>query len=215
MLQAFDNSFSAPPLTRPRWMALLARAPIAMLEQALGAHGQLTPIWLRRPETGLMMVEARTGGTGQRFNLGEVTVTRCALRLPEANGQTTTDNGVVGVAGGLLVQCVRVVPVMLVVRGLQMGRRTQVASVFGRGCGDGCRRGRAVLGGQRQGHEHTRPQPQGQQHQQYPDRPFAHRVMIARTACPLWACAWLLSLLGGGAGLNVRHAGAKNGWLSP
>jgi len=98
MLQAFDNSFSAPPLTRPRWMALLARAPLAMLEQALGAHGQLTPIWLRRPETGLMMVEGRTGGTGQRFNLGEVTVTRCALRLPEANGQTTTDNGVVGVA---------------------------------------------------------------------------------------------------------------------
>jgi alpha-D-ribose 1-methylphosphonate 5-triphosphate synthase subunit PhnG len=28
-----------------------------------------------------MMVQGRAGGTGERFNLGEVTVTRCALRL--------------------------------------------------------------------------------------------------------------------------------------
>jgi hypothetical protein len=88
--------------------------------------------------------------------------------------------GVVGVAAVLLsVLCVLV---MLVERGLQMGRRMQVASVFGWGCGADGQSGGAVLGGQRQGHEHTRPQPQGQQHQQYPDRPFAHNVMIARTA---------------------------------
>jgi alpha-D-ribose 1-methylphosphonate 5-triphosphate synthase subunit PhnG len=31
-----------------------------------------------------MMVEARTGGSGDRFNLGEMTVTRCALRLSNA-----------------------------------------------------------------------------------------------------------------------------------
>ena len=37
--------------------------------------------WLRRPQTGLVMVRARTGGTGAQFNLGEVTVTRCALKL--------------------------------------------------------------------------------------------------------------------------------------
>jgi len=98
MLQAYDSTVASLPLTRPLWMALLARAPIAMLEEALHAHAQLTPIWLRRPETGLMMVEGRTGGTGQRFNLGEVTVTRCALRLPHANGQTASDSGVVGVA---------------------------------------------------------------------------------------------------------------------
>jgi alpha-D-ribose 1-methylphosphonate 5-triphosphate synthase subunit PhnG len=98
MLQAFDTSVAEPPLTRPRWMALLARAPIDMLEQALGAHAQCAPIWLRRPETGLMMVQGRTGGTGQRFNLGEVTVTRCALRLPNANSEPMADNGVVGVA---------------------------------------------------------------------------------------------------------------------
>ena len=124
-------------------------------------------------------------------------------------------NGVVGVAGVLSVLCVLVVSVMLVVSGLQMGRRMQMDSVFGWWCGAGGQSGGAVLGGQWQWHDRARPQLQGQQHQQYLDRPFAHRVMIARTACPLWACAWLLSLFGGGAGLNVRHAGAKNGWLSP
>ena len=42
---------------------------------------QRLPRWLRQPETGLMMVQGRAGATGERFNLGEVTVTRCALRL--------------------------------------------------------------------------------------------------------------------------------------
>jgi hypothetical protein len=91
-------------------------------------------------------------------------------------------NGALGVAGVLSVLCVLVMLDMLVVRGLQMDRRMQVASVFGWGCGADGQSGGAVLGGQRHGHEHTRPQPQGQQHQQYPDRPFAHAVMIARTA---------------------------------
>ena len=35
----------------------------------------------------MIMARARAGGTGQRFNLGEVTVTRCAVRLEYgANG---------------------------------------------------------------------------------------------------------------------------------
>jgi alpha-D-ribose 1-methylphosphonate 5-triphosphate synthase subunit PhnG len=36
---------------------------------------------LRRPEVGLVMVRARAGGAGRRFNLGEMTVTRCAVTL--------------------------------------------------------------------------------------------------------------------------------------
>lgn len=78
---------------RQEWMALLARAPLPLLEQALGAHLSATPQWLRRPETGLMMVQGRTGGQGDRFNLGEVTVTRCALRL-----HSTGQSGPAGVA---------------------------------------------------------------------------------------------------------------------
>ena len=82
MFHTFDNS--SPP-TRQSWMALLARAPQHLLDHALASHTEAQPQWLRRPETGLMMVQGRVGGTGERFNLGEVTVTRCALRLSHAN----------------------------------------------------------------------------------------------------------------------------------
>ncbi|NMM81387.1 phosphonate C-P lyase system protein PhnG [Acidovorax sp. SRB_14] len=81
MFQAFDNSGPGRPLSRAHWMALLARAPVEILEPALSEHAALSARWLRAPETGLMMVQGRAGGTGERFNLGEVTVTRCALRV--------------------------------------------------------------------------------------------------------------------------------------
>jgi alpha-D-ribose 1-methylphosphonate 5-triphosphate synthase subunit PhnG len=90
MLQTFDKN---PPPERQAWMALLARAPQHLLDAALAVHADAQPQWLRRPETGLMMVQGRIGGTGQRFNLGEVTVTRCALRL-----NTTASDAPVGVS---------------------------------------------------------------------------------------------------------------------
>ena len=84
MLQPSDSPRSTTNTERAQWLALLARAPMALLEEVLQPHLQATPHWLRKPETGLMMVEARAGGTGERFNLGEMTVTRCALRLSSA-----------------------------------------------------------------------------------------------------------------------------------
>lgn len=36
---------------------------------------------IRHPKTGMVMAVGRTEATGEPFNLGEVTVTRCALRL--------------------------------------------------------------------------------------------------------------------------------------
>lgn len=84
MFQTIDTPTQAPGLQRSDWMALLARAPLSLLEPALNASTAMPPQWLRAPETGLMMVQGRVGGTGERFNLGEVTVTRCALRLGEA-----------------------------------------------------------------------------------------------------------------------------------
>lgn len=84
MLQPSDSRLSTTNTARAQWLALLARAPLPLLEQALQPHVQAAPHWLRKPETGLMMVEARAGGTGERFNLGEMTVTRCALRLSNA-----------------------------------------------------------------------------------------------------------------------------------
>jgi alpha-D-ribose 1-methylphosphonate 5-triphosphate synthase subunit PhnG len=78
-------------------MALLARAPVPLLSGALRAHTSTPPLWLRKPETGLMMVQGRAGGTGERFNLGEITVTRCALRL--AGDSTEAPVGVAYVLG--------------------------------------------------------------------------------------------------------------------
>ena len=64
---------------RPEAMGLLARAnPARLAELApdLPPHSLL-----RAPEIGAVMVRGRQGGTGAPFNLGEVTVTRCAVRL--------------------------------------------------------------------------------------------------------------------------------------
>jgi alpha-D-ribose 1-methylphosphonate 5-triphosphate synthase subunit PhnG len=81
MFQAFDNDTPDQSLIRADWISMLARAPLDLLESALEPYSFNLPQWLRQPETGLMMVQARAGATGERFNLGEVTVTRCALRL--------------------------------------------------------------------------------------------------------------------------------------
>jgi alpha-D-ribose 1-methylphosphonate 5-triphosphate synthase subunit PhnG len=66
-------------------MAVLARASAediaALLPPLLPAHERL-----RAPETGLVMVRGRAGGDGAPFNLGEMTVTRCAVRLGDAVG---------------------------------------------------------------------------------------------------------------------------------
>lgn len=78
---------------RQHWMGLLARAATADLEAWGQTAGVPEYAWLRKPETGLVMVRARAGGTGERFNLGEMTVTRCALRV--AGGES----GVAYVAG--------------------------------------------------------------------------------------------------------------------
>lgn len=99
MFQAFDNSGPGRPLQRAQWMALLARAPLGLLESALQDDARRPARWLRAPETGLMMVQGRAGGTGERFNLGEVTVTRCALRVEMPSQPTDATVGVAYVLG--------------------------------------------------------------------------------------------------------------------
>ncbi|MEM6905817.1 MAG: phosphonate C-P lyase system protein PhnG [Pseudomonadota bacterium] len=67
---------------RQAWLGLLARAPAPWVAELWdGIAAPPTFSWLRPPETGAVMVQGRMGGTGQPFNLGEMTVTRCALRL--------------------------------------------------------------------------------------------------------------------------------------
>jgi alpha-D-ribose 1-methylphosphonate 5-triphosphate synthase subunit PhnG len=67
---------------RQAWMGVLARADRTALERAVDILAPPTT-WtrLRAPEIGMVMVRGRAGGDGAQFNLGEMTVTRCAVRL--------------------------------------------------------------------------------------------------------------------------------------
>lgn len=65
--------------SRKHWMGLLARALPARLA---ALFPDLPPYeMLRSPEIGAVMLRGRTGATGLPFNLGEMTVTRCVVKL--------------------------------------------------------------------------------------------------------------------------------------
>ena len=67
---------------RQEWMAVLAKSSVEDLEKAWTLL-QDPPAFrfLRPPETGLVMTRARAGGTGMKFNLGEVPLTRCTVQI--------------------------------------------------------------------------------------------------------------------------------------
>jgi alpha-D-ribose 1-methylphosphonate 5-triphosphate synthase subunit PhnG len=76
------TSETAAPVERQRWMGLLARASTGELEAAWAALDDAPAFeMLRRPETGLVMLRGRAGGTGAAFNMGEMTMTRASVRL--------------------------------------------------------------------------------------------------------------------------------------
>lgn len=72
----FDTS------TRQRWMGVLARSQPAALSDRMQALN-LTPEYdlIRAPEIGLVQIQARMGGTGERFFAGDATLTRAVIRL--------------------------------------------------------------------------------------------------------------------------------------
>ncbi|MFM8898773.1 MAG: phosphonate C-P lyase system protein PhnG [Burkholderiales bacterium] len=82
---------SASPLDstrRAQALRVLALSPVdALARLAAPIVADHAFEMLRSPEAGLMMVRARLANTGDRYNLGEVTVTRCVVRLAPAPGQ--------------------------------------------------------------------------------------------------------------------------------
>lgn len=67
---------------RRDWLSVLARASTEELEACAGRAGPLPPVeTVRRAEVGMVMLRGRAGGTGDAFNLGEASLTRCAVRL--------------------------------------------------------------------------------------------------------------------------------------
>lgn len=67
---------------RQQWMSILAKSSLQELEDAWQGMSE-KPIYrhLHKPETGSIMVRGRAGGSGIRFNLGEMTATRCTIQI--------------------------------------------------------------------------------------------------------------------------------------
>lgn len=91
-----DRADPAPDAQAARraWLRVLARAPadaLARLAQPVLRDHRFEP--LRAPEAGLVMVRARIGNTGDRFNLGEATVARCVVRHRDADGSVVAGVG--------------------------------------------------------------------------------------------------------------------------
>ncbi|MEQ8390109.1 MAG: phosphonate C-P lyase system protein PhnG [Thalassospira sp.] len=79
-----SETVDAATVARQRWMSVLARTPRITLETQWSAqYGDENWTHLREPQIGMVMVRGRAGGAGQRFNLGEMTVTRCAVTLSD------------------------------------------------------------------------------------------------------------------------------------
>jgi alpha-D-ribose 1-methylphosphonate 5-triphosphate synthase subunit PhnG len=72
---------------RREWISLLGSADPRFLEdQKKNLNLDLAPDYMVPPETGMVMMQARQDGAGNRFNLGEVTVSRCILKVNDVMG---------------------------------------------------------------------------------------------------------------------------------
>ena len=67
-------------------MAVMARSGTTRLQE-LWAGLNLDPAYklLRGPESGLITLRGRVGGTGEAFNVGEATVTRASVKLEDGS----------------------------------------------------------------------------------------------------------------------------------
>lgn len=65
-------------------MSVLARASLAQIKAIMERVGDMPAYTqLRAPESGAIMLRGRAGGGGRQFNLGEASLTRCAVRLED------------------------------------------------------------------------------------------------------------------------------------
>ena len=83
-MTSIETTASGPTASTAARRAVMALAAKATAFE-LKAVRDLAPqgvVDLRLPETGLVMLRGRIGGSGAPFNLGEATVSRAAVRLP-------------------------------------------------------------------------------------------------------------------------------------
>ena len=68
--------------TRQHWMSVLSHSdPASLAAKMVALNISADYETLRAPETGLVQLQGRTGGTGERFFAGDATLTRAAVRL--------------------------------------------------------------------------------------------------------------------------------------
>ena len=68
--------------TRQRWMSVLSHSDPANIAEKMVALNIIADYkTIRAPETGLVQLQGRMGGTGERFFAGDATLTRAAVRL--------------------------------------------------------------------------------------------------------------------------------------
>lgn len=77
-----SSELSELQINRRSWMSVLSKAKPRDVGEAWGElENKPSYDFLKKPEQGLVMVRARAGGNGDRFNFGEMTVTRCAVQI--------------------------------------------------------------------------------------------------------------------------------------
>lgn len=67
---------------RQKNLSILAKASLVTMRkywESIGANA--TFVFLKKPEVGMAMVRAQAGGGSEDFNMGEMTMTRCVVRL--------------------------------------------------------------------------------------------------------------------------------------
>ncbi len=75
-----------PDASRRERMAVLSRCDAASQHRLWGRMGMgAVHKPLRGPESGLVMLRGRIGGTGEPFNIGEATVTRASVQLEDGS----------------------------------------------------------------------------------------------------------------------------------
>lgn len=76
-----DKISETGPVQRAEAMRLFALAPWASLDEKTRDLADISHTMMRGPEIGLVMLRGRMGATGNAFNVGETTVTRCTVKL--------------------------------------------------------------------------------------------------------------------------------------
>ena len=69
-------------------MRLFALAPWTSLDEKTRDLANIDHMLMRGPEIGLVMLRGRMGATGNAFNVGETTVTRCTVKLASGQGRS-------------------------------------------------------------------------------------------------------------------------------